>query len=61
MKLYDIFYGVAFISGLLGLGGIGGYCDMGTGLSETIFVLAICLISAIIGRLESGKGGSRRN
>lgn len=61
MKLDDIFYGIAFISGLLGLGGLGGYCEMGTGLLETIVVLAICVVSAIIGRLESGKGGSRRN
>ena len=54
MKLHSILYGIAFVSGLLGYAGLGGFIENGTGIVASVVLLAISVISAILGKYEDG-------
>jgi hypothetical protein len=54
MKMHDMLYGIAFISGLLGCAGLVGYIEFGTGLVTCVVLIAICGVTSILGMLEDG-------
>lgn len=49
MKLHNLLYGIAFASGLIGFAGLAGYIEQGTGLLISIVLIAICIISVVLG------------
>ena len=54
LKLHSILYGIAFVSGLLGYAGLGGFIEKGTGLAASVVLLGICAVSAVLGMHEDG-------
>lgn len=54
MKLHNLLYGIAFVTGLIGYAGLGGYIEQGEGLVTSIVLLVICVISAVFGMKEDG-------
>lgn len=55
MMLHEILYKIAFVTGLLGYAGLGGYIEFGTGLISSCVLIVICVISALLGMYEDGK------
>jgi hypothetical protein len=55
MKLHDVLYSTAFITGILGYAGMGGVIEHGTGLMTCVALFVICAISAVWGMHEDGK------
>lgn len=54
MKLHNILYRIAFVTGLLGYAGLGGFIENGTGLVTSVVLLGICAISVVMGMREDG-------
>jgi uncharacterized membrane protein YtjA (UPF0391 family) len=52
VKLHKILYGTAFVTGLLGYGGLAGAIENGEGLIASCVMIAICVISAVCGKRE---------
>lgn len=52
--LHKILYGIAFVSGLLGYAGLGGFIEKGTGLVTSVVLLGICVVSVVWGMHEDG-------
>ena len=61
MKLHDVLDGVAFVTGLLGVGGLGGAIDCGTGWLASGALLLICVASALWARYEDGTLGKKNS
>ena len=60
MKIHEVLYGIAFVSGLLGYGGLDGVITYGTGICTCAVLIAICGISAVWGMYEDGVLGKRK-
>lgn len=50
MKFFE---GTAFVTGLLGFGGLGGYTETGEGLVCSLCLLAVCGLLAICAKIGS--------
>lgn len=53
MKLADFLYYTSFTSGVIGVGGLGGYVDRGEGLLCAICLLAVSGLLAVCAKIGS--------
>ena len=54
VKMHNILSGVSFVSGLVGVAGIAGAIECGTGYCTSTVLIIIALVSGICARAEAG-------